>query len=246
MPWQLVSYMFLHGGISHLFFNMFALWMFGMDIENLWGTKKFLFYYFLCGIGAGVANLLIAPMFGPTAPTIGASGAVYGILVAFGYLFPNRPIYLYFFVPIKAKYLIVIYMAIEFFSASSSLNSGIAHVAHLGGGIIGFIYLLITYKRLGNISFGGRMKNTFENYGSDTAHKEKPKMTSVFNNDSEKIKTAKYEDITTNDYKAEYEEQRKKAQEKVDAVLDKLSQGGYQSLTEEEKHILFVESKKLR
>lgn len=247
MPWQLVSYMFLHGGISHLFFNMFALWMFGMDIENLWGTKRFLFYYFLTGIGAGVANLFIAPLFGPTAPTIGASGAVYGILVAFGYLFPDRPIYLYFFVPIKAKYLVVIYMVIEFFSASNSLNSGIAHIAHLGGGIIGFIYLLITYKRLGNISFGGKPRNPFENFSSKTtSYQEKPKMTSVFSNESEKVKPAQYEDITTNDYKLEYEEQQRKAQERVDAVLDKLSQGGYQSLTDEEKRILFVESKKLR
>jgi hypothetical protein len=237
--------MFLHGGISHLFFNMFALWMFGMDIENLWGTNRFLFYYFLTGIGAGVANLFIAPLFGPTAPTIGASGAVYGILVAFGFLFPDRPIYLYFFVPIKAKYLVVIYMVIEFFSASNSLNSGIAHVAHLGGGIIGFIYLLITYKRIGNIRFGGKPKNSFENFGSGAAYKEAPKMTSVFNN-SDNVRAAQYEDITTNDYKAEYEEQQKKAQEKVDAVLDKLSKGGYQSLTEEEKRILFVESKKLR
>jgi membrane associated rhomboid family serine protease len=80
LPWQLVTYMFLHGGFMHLFFNMFALWMFGMDIENMWGTKKFLIYYFLCGVGAGVANLFIAPLFGQAAPTIGASGAIYGIL----------------------------------------------------------------------------------------------------------------------------------------------------------------------
>lgn len=245
MPWQLVTYMFLHGGFSHLFFNMFALWMFGMDIENLWGTKKFLIYYFLCGIGAGIANLLIAPMLGQAAPTIGASGAVYGILVAFGFLFPDRPIYLYFFVPIKAKYLVVLYMIIEFYSASSSLNSGIAHVAHLGGGIIGFIYLLITYKKLGNISFGSKPQNPFGN-NPGSGYKEPTRITPLYPNGADKVKNAEYEDLPETDYKAEYAEQQRKAQERVDAVLDKLSQGGYQSLTEEEKRILFTESKKLR
>ncbi len=244
LPWQLFTYMFLHGGFSHLLFNMFALWMFGMDIENLWGTKKFLIYYFLCGVGAGVANLFIAPLLGPTAPTIGASGAVYGILVAFGFLFPDRPIYLYFFVPIKAKYLVVIYMVIEFYSASSSMNSGIAHVAHLGGGVVGLIYLLMTYKRLGNFNFS-KSKNPFENNQTRTEYRE-PRITPLYPNSSEKVKKAEYEDLPETDYKGEYNENQKKIQERVDAVLDKLSQGGYQSLTEEEKRILFTESKKLR
>lgn len=244
LPWQLVTYMFLHGGFSHLLFNMFALWMFGMDIENLWGTKKFLIYYFLCGIGAGVANLFIAPLLGQAGPTIGASGAIYGILVAFGFLFPDRPIYLYFFVPIKAKYLVLIYMVIEFYSASSSLNSGVAHVAHLGGGVIGFIYLLITYKRLGNFNFS-KPKNTFGNNPTSSGYRE-PRITPLYTNGAEKIKKADYVDLPETDYKAEFEEQQRKAQERVDAVLDKLSKGGYQSLTEEEKRILFTESKKLR
>lgn len=245
LPWQLVTYMFLHGGFTHLLFNMFALWMFGMDIENLWGTKKFLIYYFLCGIGAGIANLFIAPLFGPTGPTIGASGAIYGILVAFGFIFPDRPIYLYFFVPVKAKYLVVIYMVIEFFSASNGLNSGVAHVAHLGGGVIGFIYLLITYKRLGNFNFSSGPKNPFGNHPSGSGYSE-PRITPIYRNGSENVKKAEYTDIAETDYKSEVDEQHKRAQERVDAVLDKLSQGGYQSLTEEEKRILFTESKKLR
>lgn len=246
LPWQLVSYMFLHGGFTHLLFNMFALWMFGVEIETMWGTKKFLIYYFLCGIGAGVANLLIAPLLGQAGPTIGASGAIYGVLVAFGFLFPDRPIYLYFFVPIKAKYLIVIYMVIEFFSASNGLNSGVAHVAHLGGGIIGFIYLLITYKRLGNFTFTSKPKNPFGNTPSSSGYREGPKITPIYRNGSDNVKKADYTDLPETDYKSEFDDQHKKAQERVDAVLDKLSQGGYQSLTEEEKRILFTESKKLR
>ncbi|HDZ58813.1 MAG TPA: rhomboid family intramembrane serine protease, partial [Ignavibacteriales bacterium] len=105
--WQLVTYLFLHGSFTHILFNMFALWMFGMEIENSWGSKKFLYYYFICGITAGLFQLFISPMLGAVpAPTIGASGAVYGVLIAFGMLFPDRPIYLYFLFPIKAKYLI--------------------------------------------------------------------------------------------------------------------------------------------
>ena len=95
---QIFTHMFMHdpNGIFHIFFNMFALWMFGLELENMWGSKKFLFYYMLCGVGAGLANLFIAPFFSTVAPTIGASGSVYGVLVAFGYLFPNRYIYIYF------------------------------------------------------------------------------------------------------------------------------------------------------
>lgn len=245
MPWQIFTYMFLHGGFMHLFFNMFALWMFGMDIENMWGTKKFLIYYFLCGVGAGIANLLIAPLFGQAAPTIGASGAIYGILVAFGFLFPDRPIYLYFFVPIKAKYLVIIYMVIEFLSASNSFNSGVAHIAHLGGGIVGFIYLLITYKRLGNFNFSSKPKNPFGNVPG-SGFKEPTRITPLYPNGSERVKKADYVDLPETDFKSESDERFKQAQERVDAVLDKLSQGGYQSLTEEEKRILFTESKKLR
>ena len=143
-PYQFVTHMFMHANFMHLFFNMFALWMFGVELENLWGSKKFLFYYFLCGIGAGLANLLIAPFFTSVGPTVGASGSIYGVLVAFGFLFPNREIYIYFLLPVKAKYLVVLYMALEIFSVASQQESGIAHVAHLGGALVGIVYLLIT------------------------------------------------------------------------------------------------------
>lgn len=142
MPWQLVSYLFLHANFAHIFFNLFALWMFGQAIENLWGTRRFAIYYFITGIGAGILQLLITS----GAPTIGASGAVFGILLAFGMMFPNRPIFLLFFpFPIKAKYFVAIFGALQLFNGVTSADSGVAYFAHLGGMLFGFI--LIRYWR---------------------------------------------------------------------------------------------------
>jgi len=141
-PWQLVSYMFLHGGLGHLFFNLFALWIFGQQIEAVWGTKRFVTYYFLCGIGAAILHMIVAPN-----PVIGASGGVFGILLAFGMLFPNREIFLLFPpIPIKAKWLVIGYGAFELFNGVTSTMSGVAHFAHLGGMVVGFI--LIRYWKM--------------------------------------------------------------------------------------------------
>lgn len=138
-PWQLVTYMFLHGGLGHIFFNLFALWIFGQAIENFWGTKRFTVYYFLTGIGAAIIHMFIG---GGGAPTVGASGAVFGILLAFGMMFPNRYIVLLIPpIPIKAKYFVAIFGAIELFSGVLRPGSGIAHFAHLGGMIVGFILI---------------------------------------------------------------------------------------------------------
>lgn len=137
--WQLVTYMFLHAGFGHIFFNLFALWMFGQAIENYWGTNRFTVYYFLTGVGAALLHMLIG---GGGAPTLGASGAVYGILLAFGMMFPERPIMLLFPpIPIKAKYFVAIFGAIELISGISRANSGVAHFAHLGGMLVGFILI---------------------------------------------------------------------------------------------------------
>ncbi|MBQ9639416.1 MAG: rhomboid family intramembrane serine protease [Bacteroidales bacterium] len=141
-PWQLLTYMFMHANIDHIFFNMFALWMFGYILENYWGTRRFLIYYLLCGIGAGVANLLLAGLIGAH-PTIGASGAVYGILLAFGMMFPNERIYLYFLVPIKAKWFVIGYALIELVDGILFTTDGVAHFAHLGGMLTGFIILML-------------------------------------------------------------------------------------------------------
>ena len=143
-PWQLASYMFLHADMSHIIFNLFALWIFGQAIENLWGTKKFYIYYFLTAIGAAVIHMLIGASSGYT---IGASGAVFGILLAFGMMFPDRTIYMIFPpIPIKAKYFVAMYGIIELFSGLSRPDSGVAHFAHLGGLVVG--YLLIKFWKI--------------------------------------------------------------------------------------------------
>jgi len=247
-PWQLITYMFLHGGFFHLLLNMFALWMFGVELENSWGQKKFLMYYMICGVGAGLCNILIAPLFGPVGPTVGASGAIYGILVAFGYLFPNRNIYIYGLIPVKAKYLVIMYMLLALFSASGGANDGVAHFAHLGGGLIGLIYLLLFYKGSSSKFFENTgLKDKFTSYTSSNRRSYSPPVYSNGSNPKkEDIADAKYQEIEATDYKKDMETQERLAQEKIDAILDKLSVGGYQSLTEEEKRILFQESKKLR
>lgn len=144
-PWQLVSYAFLHGGFGHLFFNMFALWMFGVQIENTWGSRRFAIFYFVCVIGAAVLQLIVATMDPRIYPTVGASGGVFGILLAFGMMFPEQPIYIYFLFPIKAKWFVIGYGLIELFAGVTGTQSGVAHFAHLGGMLFGFI--LIQYWR---------------------------------------------------------------------------------------------------
>lgn len=137
--WQLVTYLFLHAGWFHIIFNLFALWMFGSDLERLWGSGQFLFYFFLTGIGAGLLDVLLQPS--ALSTTIGNSGAVYGVLLAFGLLFPDRPILLWLIIPIKAKWFVVIIGVIEFVSSLSTPGSNISHIAHLGGMLFGFLYL---------------------------------------------------------------------------------------------------------
>jgi membrane associated rhomboid family serine protease len=144
-PWQLVSYSFLHGSMGHLLFNMFALWMFGVQIENVWGSRRFAIFYFACVIGAGLVQMIVAYTTGSLAPTIGASGGVFGILLAFGMMFPDQPIYIYFLFPIKAKWLVIGYGVLELYAGVSGAQSGVANFAHLGGMVFGFF--LIQYWR---------------------------------------------------------------------------------------------------
>lgn len=139
--WQPLTYMFMHGSFDHLFFNMFTLWMFGSTLENFWGTRRFLIYYLVCGIGAGLLNMLVPGLH----VSVGASGAVYALLLAFGMLFPNEYIYLYFLVPIKTKWFIIGMVALELFEGVFRSYDGVAHFAHLGGMLIGL--LLILYWR---------------------------------------------------------------------------------------------------
>ena len=134
LPWQLLSYAFLHGSFNHLFFNMFALWMFGLPVERIWGSRKFAQYYFVCVVGAGLVQLLVQYVSGDIYPTIGASGAVFGLLLAYGVMWPNNKLYLFFFpVGIKAKWFVVIYGAIELIFGVTGAMPQVAHYAHLGG-----------------------------------------------------------------------------------------------------------------
>jgi membrane associated rhomboid family serine protease len=144
--WQPLTYMFLHGGIFHILFNMLALWMFGVELERMWGTRYFTRFYFVTGVGAALTTLVLSFTPVPFAEqlyyslTIGASGAVYGILLAYALYFPHRPIYMYFVFPIPAKYFVMIIGAISFLSAIGG-GSTTAHATHLGGLVIGYLYL---------------------------------------------------------------------------------------------------------
>jgi len=137
--WQILTYQFLHGGLFHILFNMLALWMFGCDLERRWGSRFFVKYYTLCVAGGAVLNVLLLP--DQTAPSIGASAGVYGLLLAYGVLYPDRIIYFYFLFPIKMKHFVMIIGAISLYSSISATQSGIAHLAHLGGMAFGYVYL---------------------------------------------------------------------------------------------------------
>jgi membrane associated rhomboid family serine protease len=144
--WQPVTYLFLHGSFFHILFNMLTLWMFGVELERMWGTQYFVRYYFVAGIGAGLTQVLLGILPFPFANqfyypiTIGASGAVYGLLLAYAMYFPHRPIYMYFVFPVPARIFVTILGAIAFLSAMSG-GGGVAHTAHLGGLAAGYIYL---------------------------------------------------------------------------------------------------------
>ena len=221
--WQLFTYMFMHGGFMHLFFNMFALWMFGMELENTWGSKKFLLYYLACGVGAGISNLLVG-----AGPTVGASGAIYGILIAFGMMFPDRPIFVYFLLPIKARYFVLIYILLELYAGVKGTPDGIAHFAHLGGAAVGFIYLMIDQRRFSFQRLWSRARDQFVPH--DRANR-------YYSYQNKSVSDAKYYDL--------HDEEDRISQQQIDEILDKISQHGYQSLTEAEKKILFEASKKL-
>lgn len=143
-PWQVVTYGFLHGNLTHILFNMFALWMFGVQIENTWGSQRFAVFYFVCVIGAALLQLIVATLDPGWYPTVGASGGVFGLLLAFGMMFPNQPIYLYFMFPVKAKWFVIGYGLLELIGGVSG-SSTVAHFAHLGGMLFGF--LLIQFWR---------------------------------------------------------------------------------------------------
>ena len=146
-PWQPISYMFVHGGFWHIFFNMYSLWLFGSVVENTIGEKKYLFLYFICGLGAAGLHLLVQHLMGGSnVPCVGASGAIYGLMMAFAMLYPEQRLMLLFPpVSLSAKWMVVIFAAIElltgYMSAGGSFSDGVAHFAHLGGMLISFLLI---------------------------------------------------------------------------------------------------------
>jgi membrane associated rhomboid family serine protease len=259
--WQPITYMFMHGNFGHLFFNMFALWIFGAALENTWGQKRFLTYYMVCGIGAGLIQLLVIGLrihslsqnlppdaiqmisengrmilnegknyigdmgvlnLAINSVTVGASGSVFGLLLAFGMLYPNSLIYVYFLIPIKAKWFVMIYGAIELFYGVAGTNDGIAHFAHLGGMLFGFF--LILYWHRGNRFFNFKMplkKKRTNKYTVSSNYQYNPQ---YFSDE-------------------EYNYQKKQNEDRINQILDKISKNGYDSLTKEEKDFLFSQKR---
>ncbi len=254
--YQFITYMFLHGGFTHIFFNMFALWMFGAVIERVWGPKKFLFYYISCGIGAGMTQelaqyvnylslglsefdqvniggtLMLTSDYLNLWTTIGASGAVYAILLAFGMIFPNERLFIIPFpFPIKAKWLVVGYIAIELFSALSGPGDGVAHTAHLGGMLFGFIMIRYWKKNPGNGTKFGRSRGQ-EFFDS---------MKRRFDERQHSSNRRQWVDEPEESQEPPKKPKRQN-QEEIDAILDKIRKSGYDSLTKEEKKKLFDQS----
>ena len=257
--YQFLTYMFLHGGFTHILFNMFALWMFGSVIERVWGPKKFLFYYIVCGIGAGLIQELVqyadyaiqglaAYQYVSTGgvqmttdsyinlwTTIGASGAVYGILLAFGMIFPNERLFIIPFpFPIKAKWLIVGYIAIELFSAMSGPGDNVAHMAHLGGMLFGF--LLICYWQ--------HHPDSSQHFGRSRGQEFFDNMKRRYDERRQHANMAAERPDPRRETDEEYNARQQRNQEEIDAILDKIRKSGYDSLTKEEKQKLFDQSRK--
>jgi len=157
--WQLFTYLFVHGGFLHIFFNMFVLWMFGKDLEIQWGKNEFLLFYFTCGIGAGLMTVLFS--INSIVPIVGASGAIYGLLVAYGFTYPNRMVYLYGLFPLKVKYMVLGLGVIAFFASLSANQSNVSHITHLSGMIIGvlYIYFIFNWKNIKMEYYRLRLKN---------------------------------------------------------------------------------------
>ncbi|MCL2167689.1 MAG: rhomboid family intramembrane serine protease [Lentimicrobiaceae bacterium] len=260
--WQPVTYMFMHGSFGHLFFNMFALWMFGAALENTWGQQKFLTYYMVCGIGAGLIQLLVIGLrinvlsqnisvehlqyiyengtqilnegknyigemgklnAAINSVTVGASGSVFGLLLAFGMMYPNNLIYVYFLLPIKAKWFVIIYGAMELFYGVAGTQDGIAHFAHLGGMLFGFFLILYWNKN-----------NRFFKFKMPSIQKKKNKKYTISSN-------YQYEPSSMSD--DEYNFQKKQNEEKINRILDKISKNGYESLSKDEKDFLFSQKR---
>ncbi len=148
IPWQVLSYAFVHGSLSHLLFNMFGVYMFGGDLERVWGGRRFLKFYLVCAFAAAVVQLVVAHLGGAQYPTVGASGAVFGLLVAFAMVFPNRVVTpLFPPIPMRAPVFVAVYGVLELVLGVSGTQQGVAHFAHLGGLAGGYLYMRLAGRR---------------------------------------------------------------------------------------------------
>lgn len=222
-PWTVVTYMFVHGGLFHLFFNMLALFFFGPPLESLWGSREFLKFYLICGLGAAALSFLLAFHSG----VIGASGAIYGVMLAFAMNWPNAPIYIWGIFPVPAKWLVAIFVAFDLFSGFTGRMDGMAHFAHLGGFAVALVYLKMNRPALAN-PFGGLKKLK--------PRKSKPKLTVISGSGSApKAPARKPRSV---------EEER--MLDDVDRILDKIGASGMGSLTADERRLLDEVSKRFR
>lgn len=270
--YQLFTYMFLHAGWTHLFFNMFALWMFGCVVERVWGPKKFLFYYIACGVGAGLFQeiaqfahfyMIVSsafPIFSladtlqaasdcsaylSTWTTVGASGAVYAILLAFGMTFPEERIFIFPLpIPIKAKWFVIFYAAVEIVQALTMPGDGVAHLAHLGGMVVGFFMIrywnnhpTAGYGRDNARMFFDRLRGSWEQRRQQRGNSNGARRSSG-------TSTGNTSSARGGNPDWDYNTRQKANQEEIDRILDKIRKNGYDSLTKEEKQRLFDGSRK--
>ena len=260
--YQLVTYMFMHAGFEHILFNIFALWMFGCVVERVWGPQKFLFYYISCGVGAGLLQEAAqvgfiyfelysrAPVGFSQAievmranasglnglTTVGASGAIYAILLAFGMIFPEERIFIFPLpVPIKAKWFVCGYAAIELFSALATPGDDVAHLAHLGGMLFGF--LMIRYWQRHPVAANGYGKSRGEQFFQNLRSRWEQRT-------GKSTDQHRPDDNTPNESDWDYNARKKDEQEEIDRILDKIRKSGYDSLTKAEKQRLFEQSNK--
>ena len=228
MIWQFFTYMFLHGGLGHIGFNMFALWMFGTELEYNWGTRDFLKYYFACGIGGGIivwiTSLLgLSPY---TVPTIGASGAIYGLLLAYGMMWPDRIILVFGLLPMKALHFVIIFGAVDLFQGFTRMNSGTAYFAHVGGLATGFVYL----------KFGWRIMVHLEHFfgHNPIADRFRGRRFTVIDGGR-----GKHDEGESDPAHPDIEDE-------VDRILDKIARNGMESLDDRERDILERASRRKR
>lgn len=237
--WRFFTYMFLHGGLFHIGINMFLLWMFGSQIEQRWGRNSFLLYYVICGLGGaltyGVFNLVGIESW---VPMLGASGAVFGILLAYGMIFPDAVILVMMIFPMKAKYAVILFGLIELWSMASGSQGGVAHLAHLGGMITGFIFLRVTIP-----SLAGRMGNPAGGLGAAwKRYRTKSRMRVVRPDDKSSNGNGRGGYDRSDFYRGGDSNGnasgKSPEQQRIDLILDKISREGLDSLTDEEQDIL--------